>query len=240
MATLMNADGIIEQQINDLINEWPSLSLGPSRLDGVYEMNGPFWLNVKRDNVHIVKEYYLKIEVHDCWPRCIPDVYETSGAVDSGFSHCSGNGKLCLGIDGELARYIEAHPTLIDFVRGPVMGCLYSEAYFQRFGIYPFGERSHGVVGILSYYEEYFDVNDGQVFPLMKAACLDGYRGHLPCPCGSGYRGRDCHGPKILELVNSGSIWAVKRDFSFIVDEIRYARKRLEALGPIRGLHYDE
>lgn len=65
----------------------------------------------------------------------------------------------------------------------------------------PFGELSHGGKGISEYYKEFFETDSELVvIELLKIIIEDSYRGHMPCPCASGKRLRNCHGPKIVEI----------------------------------------
>ena len=65
----------------------------------------------------------------------------------------------------------------------------------------PFGELSHGVEGILEYYQELFDLSAGEkVVGLLRILTDSDYRGHLPCPCGSNIILRKCHGGILREV----------------------------------------
>ena len=57
---------------------------------------------------------------------------------------------------------------------------LYTYRYYEEYGIYPFGERSHGIMGDLEYIKELFNVKEwGQVFDIMHFIANFSYRGHL-------------------------------------------------------------
>lgn len=82
---------------------------------------------------------------------------------------------------------------------------LYTYRYYEEYGIYPFGERSHGIMGDLEYIKELFNVKEwGQVFDIMHFIANFSYRGHLLCPCGSGKRLRNCHGDILMKVMNAG------------------------------------
>lgn len=80
---------------------------------------------------------------------------------------------------------------------------LYSAKFFGRYGRYPFGDRPHGADGILEFYTERYGVDEDGAVGVMECIATGKYRGHLECPCGSGLRGRDCHGPKIIDAIRS-------------------------------------
>ena len=72
------------------------------------------------------------------------------------------------------------------------------------------------------------------IMKLLGAVCFENYRGHLPCPCGSGLIARKCHGETILKLKKSGATEAFSSDFTTIACELTYlqqsAVKREQAL----------
>lgn len=82
----------------------------------------------------------------------------------------------------------------------------FSYEYYQRFGCFPFGERSHGIEGVLQSFGDVFQETDNiKVCKILKFIYSDRYRGHLPCPCGSGKKMRACHGDSIKPFfVNDG------------------------------------
>ena len=60
------------------------------------------------------------------------------------------------------------------------------------------------------------------------SACTEEYRGHLPCPCGSGIAGRKCHGDAVLRLKRSGAISGAKDDLKETLREFSRARAESE------------
>lgn len=64
----------------------------------------------------------------------------------------------------------------------------FSYEYYKRYGIYPFGEYSHGIKGLDEYFAEYFkleDINVNNRRNIIEYIFLNKYRGHNYCPCGS-------------------------------------------------------
>ena len=123
------------------------------------------------------------------------------------FVDCS----FCLGVQGELLITQLKDPSLVRLYDGPVRSYLYSYLFHKRYGRYPFGDRAHGTKGILQFYSELFDEPSLiKTWKLLLSAAAEEYRGHLPCPCGSGIVGRKCHGDAILHLKKSGAISGVQ------------------------------
>jgi hypothetical protein len=105
----------------------------------------------------------------------------------------------------------------------------FSYEFYQRYGEFPFGERGHGLQGIIETYEDLFCEKDPLiVFKLMKAICKDTYRGHSLCHCGSERRLRSCHGPAIMNFYTDKRLKEiVQSDFSVFEDYIRIYYEQL-------------
>ena len=196
---------------------------------------GPYTLDATHNDVRLVEDFKLQIIVPAGYPNSLPKVKEISGIIEREYEHLYPDGTLCLGIQGELLIAQLKNPSLTALLDGPVCSYLYSYLYHKRYRRYPFGDRAHGASGILQYYEELFrEPNPIKTISLLKTVCSDSYRGHLPCPCGSGLISRKCHGEIILELKNSGAITALVNDFKTIVDELAInqilAQRRKQAL----------
>lgn len=200
---------------------------------------GPYALDATCDGIRLAEDFRLQVTVPADYPVSLPRVKEVSGAIDPGYEHLYSDGSLCLGIQGELLLEQLEKPSLPALLDGPVRSYLYSYLFHERYGRYPFGDRAHGVAGILQYYEELFGETDPmRTIKLLEAVCLDGYRGHLPCPCGSGLIVRKCHGEDILRLKKSGAAAAFSFDFRIIdgalADLKNSAQKRSLALSQTR------
>ena len=155
-------------------------------------------------------------------------MFEISNLIPADYEHKYENGALCLGVDGEIAASIANDDSLIRFLDCFVRDALYSAKYFYRFGKYPFGEREHGESGILAYYAEVFSVDEATALAILECLAKKRYRGHLPCPCGSGIKSKYCHGPEMLSIVQSPARQlAAVSDFKRIGAE-RELRKKLE------------
>lgn len=90
--------------------------------------------------------------------------------------------------------------TLIDFIRGPIYDFFVSQTYFDLTrkgfgkGVWLYGERGHGIVGRLEFYQEQLAVKDGKyIGKALEYILKKDLKGHWDCYCGSGKRLRDCH-----------------------------------------------
>jgi len=167
---------------------------------------GSLQVNHRYNDFPVNESFEIEIEIPEDYPYSIPIVKETGNKVSEEYSHRYSDGSLCLGVDGEIMLKCGGIMTLEYLINTYVIPFFFSYRYYERFGEYPFGERTHGCIGILESYADYFNVSDQmEVYRFLKYAVSNQYRGHLPCPCNSGKRVRDCHG-KILRLINESKI----------------------------------
>ena len=190
-------------------------------------LEGDYPLFAEHGGVLLAEDYRLRIEVPSDYPISIPSVFEVSNLIPSSYEHSYENGALCLGVDGEIAASLANDGSMTRFMESYVRDALYSAKYYHRFGKYPFDDREHGAAGILSYYAELFEVGDLEAFELLSNLADDNYRGHLACPCGSGLRTKECHGPAMLDIIHSPSRkLAAANDFKRICNELESIQRR--------------
>lgn len=194
-------------------------------------LEGDYALFAEHDGVLLAEDYRLRIIVPHDYPNAIPSVFEISGLIPPDYEHKYTNGALCLGVDGEIAASIASDDSLVRFLDGFVQDALYSAKYFYRFGKYPFGDRRHGESGILAYYAEIFSVDEAGASAILECLAKGKYRGHLPCPCGSGIKSKYCHGSEMLDILQSSPRQlAAKSDFGRICAERRSLQERSDAI----------
>lgn len=187
---------------------------------------GHYALDATYDDIRLAEDFQLQLTVPADYPKGLPKVKEVSTIIDRTYEHLYFDGAFCLGIQGELLLAQLKSPSLVNFLEGPVCSYLYSYLFHERYGRYPFGDRAHGAAGILQYYEELFGETDPvRTIKLLEAVCQDGYRGHLPCPCGSGLIARKCHGKDILRLKKSGAATAFSFDLGMIAGALADAQE---------------
>lgn len=163
-----------------------------------------------------------EITVSNQFPTKLPIVRELSGCMAENYAHCYENGQLCLASDLELKMYFSQESDICSFIEKYIAPYLYTYRYYEEYGVYPFGERSHGVLGDLEYLKELFGVAEWNVFfDMLFFVSTSSYRGHLACPCGSGKRIRNCHGDVIKMVVDA----KLENDCKAIIEEILMFRK---------------
>lgn len=106
----------------------------------------------------------------------------------------------------------------------------FSYEYFKRYGVFPFGERVHGIIGLLDYYGEKLNETDlTKTYYLMRYIATKPYRGHFKCLCGSQKHLRDCHGKYVIAYYNNFDAYEfLKQDLSLIEYTLYKVRKGKE------------
>lgn len=149
----------------------------------------------------IADTFEVRIGIPNAYPEILPVVRETGGKVDRSWGHVNPDGTLCLGVPIEVRRIFSEQPSLLGFVNRLVIPYLYSYGHWRDHGRHPFGEAEHGDAGIVRYYVDALDLrNEVSVLAVLSYLLRYGYRGHLPCPCGSGVRTRRCHADALRQL----------------------------------------
>lgn len=130
--------------------------------------------------------------------------------------HVNETGFACLCARSELATYYPAGASLADFVTNLVIPFLVGQFYFSHVGSWPGPERRHGAEGTLEAYEESLGFRDPEVvcafLRTRLARKVPG--GHVPCPCGSGRKLRECHRDLVDRLWVSTDRESAARDLA--------------------------
>jgi len=193
-------DELIQKQFQELHVKYPSLSL--KQIDNNYYLIGFLGFSSEFDEVKIQDGFELFITIPCEYPNRMPTVKETGGRIPIDFHHSGDD--LCLGTPVDNWIKFCKRKTLIGFVEILVVPFLFSFCFNKETGHMPFGQRSHYGLGIIEFYRELFKVKDfiaAQKF--LKMLASGEYSRDKTCPCNSGRRLKKCHGPKILESMNT-------------------------------------
>lgn len=193
----------IECLANDVINKYSTLS-AKSTESGI-TLYGILILNAEYNDIPLYDEYEIEVDIPQEFPESLPKVREVSNRIPQEFGHFLDDGSLCLAAMCELADFVASNGTIIGYIEKYVMSYLYAASYFSRYKEIPFGERTHGIVGIKEAYMERYncDEEDVLISLLRVLVGLQRYRGHDTCPCGSNKKLRECHGGRLLSDIQS-------------------------------------
>ncbi len=151
----------------------------------------------------LIEDFYeIDILFPDNYPKDVPVVWEIGDKIEKDY-HCHSNGTLCLETYVETYKEFSKAPDILNFIEALLIPYLYRYSYIKKFGKAPFSECEHGVAGIIQWHQEYFELTDNlKILNLLLIVIENKYRGHLRCPCGSNKRLRNCHGPKLMNLMD--------------------------------------
>lgn len=212
----------IQSQLGVFFKKYPQLSIKSDGLDSI-TLSGSIKVFRAHNGFTVNKLYTLDIVI-PIGSNVLPYVLDTGNHIDSQYPHYYATSKqFCLETDSRIAlRFIDGF-SLVDWVDEFVEPYYFSYEYYQRFGEFPFGERSHGTLGVLESYQDYFSANDiAQAYNILTFVCNSPYRGHQPCPCGSKRKLRNCHGKKILTVYQNPAIMRlIKEDYPNIIKYVK-------------------
>ncbi|QPJ65378.1 MAG: hypothetical protein G3M78_08230 [Candidatus Nitrohelix vancouverensis] len=190
---------LVEEQFADLKKIYKNLSL-ISQKENPFAIRGPLGFYVEIGGNSIKDCFEIEIVIPEDYPESPPKVRELLNRIPKDF-HKIQDDFLCLAAPLEVRLKFSKDKSLVGFVEKFVVPYLYSFCCWEKNGDMPFGERSHGVAGVLEQYRDILDVDtDLKALCLIKVLVEGNYRGHLNCPCGSDLQLRKCHGPVLLQI----------------------------------------
>ena len=148
----------------------------------------------------VLDRYLVEILIPPAFPDILPIVREIGGRIPQvADRHVYTNGTLCVMVPQEWFFY--HNRTILGYLDGPLRNFLIAETHVARGLPRPFGERSHGVQGLLESYADMVGSTDPmEIIKYLEYLCMDEVKGHWRCPCGSGRRLRNCHADHIRTL----------------------------------------
>lgn len=199
VATLTDRADELFREVQRVVTACQS-ELSVSREDDVVIVEGKF---VVWDDQGPLDSYSVFIGFFSDFPATSPQVYETEGRIPRDLHRhvAPSDGACCLAVwEAWLAEVRE--PTVEAFFRGPLHDFFFSQTYFDANGEWPFGERSHGIAGIVEAFSEILRVEQDRqvVVAYLRLMCRRHLGGHTACPCGIGRRLRDCHRDQVEAL----------------------------------------
>lgn len=190
---------VLNEEIQEILGGQPKLTLEESSkefiIQGVYEYSLDF------DGYIAQGERKIKLTVVKNFPNSIPKlfVYDNPKKME----HIYTDGSVCLATTGEMIYFLTVNPSLIAFVHKFVNAFIFTMHWFEKYGTYPFGDRSHGYKGSLDYYLGDLKLTKVQYKAMVSIIYGNRYRGHMPCICGSGRKLRACHGKYMLPIIKN-------------------------------------
>jgi len=190
----------LKNEITELCNEFKGVKV--LTRNSQFIIHGVISFNAHYNSLESIEDWFeVEISIPADYPKSLPDIKELQGKVHSDYDHLNSDSSFCLASPLAIQQAFNLQPTLLGFAKNLVIPYLYSYCYWKKYKIYPFGERSHGLSGIAEHYLDIFETEaTPELFKGLKRIAKHGYRGHHPCPCGSGKIIRKCHMQVVQEI----------------------------------------
>lgn len=173
-----------------------------SSRDGTVTVTGTYYLNGTGgpSSEGPLAEYEIKLELDPRYPDEEPRLYETAGRIPVG-RHLNGNGTCCTGVWEEWLA-TNPNPSVSAYMDGPLRDYFLSQRHFELTEEWPFGEREHGIEGIIDGAAAVLGIKQDASVVISHLAFLAhrNPKGHWLCPCRSGLIVRRCHGRQVFAL----------------------------------------
>ncbi|MNO35873.1 hypothetical protein D3C76_259300 [compost metagenome] len=191
---------LIWEHFYELSDTFPNLILIPK--ENKFFIRGNIHFRAEHSSHESIEdEFLIEIEIPNTYPSVPPVARDLGERIPRSF-HSFADGSFCLGAPLAVKMTFSNNPTLMGFVNSLLIPYLYSFSFQAKHkGKMPYGELSHGGNGLMDYYMRLFETKQPvSVLNFLVILAFRKYRGHSPCPCGSGNKLRSCHGPSLLEL----------------------------------------
>lgn len=216
----------LDSQIAELRAIYTGLDGLHRRSDGTTIVAGQLSFEASADGLASISDTFsINIYIPNAYPEVLPMVFETGGKIDASYQHKFRNKSLCLAVPVELSLVFHREPSLLGFVTNLVVPYLYGYCYSRKFGIHPFGERSHSG-GTVEFFVEALQLSsDLNALVVLDYLRKYGFDAQKSCPCGSGRRVRHCHKETLRQLHDIYTWERLRLDFN---DVASYCYRALE------------
>ncbi len=215
----MSNRALIQGEYAELKKKYHRLTLSEDE-NSTFKVHGELEFTASSGGVAIEDAFSIEILIPADYPCTPPIAKEVGNRIPKEF-HKYQNNSLCLAAPLEVRKVFAENRSLVGFIEELLIHYLYNYVIWEKTGTAPFGELSHGVKGKIEYYKERLRVSsDIQVLSLLRVVAENNYRGHLPCPCGSGKRMRHCHGNLLMEFMGDQSSHELFAEYCESIDYI--------------------
>lgn len=225
---------ITSEEIKWLKNNYPGLSfysnVSPA-IRGLFKFEAVYKKEGSKENYPIIKDNYeIEITLASNPLSSLPQVRETGNRIAGVIKrlektpadlHVNLNDTVCLCPYTAEKRKLPNGFNLKDFFNNLLVPYFYEQSYYEKHEQWPWGEYSHGELGLLEDYlenrgegnnielitefiENFKKINFSNSY--LQLVKKDKIKGHVICFCGSGKRIRDCHNSSFRGL------WYLKED----------------------------
>lgn len=207
-------------QVAALIDNYPGLGVLESNSETI-RLQGSIRVYRTAFDYTLDRSYIVEIII-PVNSSTLPSVKDVGGSISDDYPHRYVSGELCLETETIIRlRFIDGF-SLVEWMDEYVEPYYFTYEYYCRYGVFPFGDRPHGLDGLINTYQDLFSEDDISIVWRLMSFCVTGkYRGHANCPCGSGKRTRDCHGKGLLPIMTDPrKVEIVKNNTNRIIKEL--------------------
>lgn len=200
-----------EDEVSTLTSAFPGL-----KLINKHAIEGTLSFYKEDRDYRIQDSYEIGIVAPKEYPLKIPLLFERGGRTQRiaekhglkdirDLHYNTGTKSACLCVKQEERMRFPEGSNLVDFINNLAIPYLYGLSYFDEQGMWPWGERSHGVLGLLEFYAE----NPARITKEDIEDTAESFRSDLnwkeysrqlqkpmanrPCTCGSKKLFSECH-----------------------------------------------
>lgn len=186
------ANSLFESEIAAVLEKYPKLL-----------STAPKGTTILKGEIDLIDEFgkhrdTYTIEVHPVseYPRRFPYVFETGGRLpwNADWHVYESDGHCCIKVDPEEILICKRGITLLTFLEQQVMPYFFNQT-FRRLNGYFINERSHGLIGVIEYYQEVFkEKNIPKLIRLIEFVLNNEEPNRVSvCFCGVKNKYRKCH-----------------------------------------------
>lgn len=190
-----NTPELFEEMRSSLQKNFPSLQV-ITESDVVFIRGTLFIFD---DEQIELDRYSIKIKLLPDYPDSVPVVREIGGRIprpgeNSGDRHLFTNGNCCLFVKEETWKYYPKGMTIVDFIKNIVTYYFLNQTYYELTGKWLWGERQHGIYGIIEFYQEELKSKDLKlIVAFIQYLAKTTIKKNRPCYCGSRKKLQNCH-----------------------------------------------
>lgn len=204
----------LKTDIENALRRYPMLYM--RLINNEYFLQGNFIACDSKSKIEIDR-FEILLGFTKKYPFRFPVVWEISNKIPKILDrHVKNDETLCFSNLQDELRFCKNGITLIDFLQKVLNPHVCREYYREKEGVYPTGERVHGLEGgIWQEYYEIFNTEDkakilGEIEMILYHKSLGR---NSPCYCGSEKIYKACYEkiePKILDIGRKNIIWVFK------------------------------
>ena len=147
-------------------------------------------------------EFKVRLVVDYEYPNLEAKLFETGGRIpQTADRHINKDGDCCVAVWEEWLASAR-NTSFRNFITGPVHEFFLSQWWFEQTGEWRFGQRAHGLKGLIDGYAQVLGVQPQRkpLFAYLRILMKAWPKGHYLCPCGSGSKIRSCHAEALSDL----------------------------------------